>query len=209
MRIAIEGCSPAARRIWTRPKPALDSSRAVLEAQKRQRAALDTKDAVYRADIQAKKAAIIVSEVNLGYTRIVSPAAGAVSERHVQEGQLVAPGMQVVDLVRGDVWIQANYLETQLTNMQQGDVADITIDTFPGVVLHGKVAEISPASGSQFALLPPDNATGNFTKVVQRIPVKVVLDPDHPLQGRLRPGFSAEVTIHTSGKHTAQGGHQS
>ena len=192
-----------------RAQASLDSSRAVLEAQKRQRAALDTKDAVYRADIQAKKAAIIVSEVNLGYTRIVSPAAGAVSERHVQEGQLVAPGMQVVDLVRGDVWIQANYLETQLTNMQQGDVADITIDTFPGVVLHGKVAEISPASGSQFALLPPDNATGNFTKVVQRIPVKIVLDPDHPLQGRLRPGFSAEVTVHASGKHTAQGGHQS
>jgi membrane fusion protein, multidrug efflux system len=192
-----------------RAQASLDSSRAVVEAQKRQRAALDTKDAVYRADIQAKKAAIIVSEVNLGYTRIVSPAAGAVSERHVQEGQLVAPGMQVVDLVRGDVWIQANYKETQLTNIQQGDVADITIDTFPGVVLHGKVAEISPASGSQFALLPPDNATGNFTKVVQRIPVKIVLDPGHPLQGRLRPGFSAEVTIHTSGKHTAQEGHPS
>jgi membrane fusion protein, multidrug efflux system len=192
-----------------RAQASLDSSRAVVEAQKRQRSALDTKDAVYRADIQAKKAAIIVSEVNLGYTRIVSPAAGAVSERHVQEGQLVAPGMQVVDLVRGDVWIQANYKETQLTNMQQGDVADITIDTFPGVVLHGKVAEISPASGSQFALLPPDNATGNFTKVVQRIPVKIVLDPGHPLQGRLRPGFSAEVTIHTSGKHNAQEGHPS
>jgi membrane fusion protein (multidrug efflux system) len=192
-----------------RAQASLNSSRAVLEAQKRQRAALDTKDAVYRADIQAKKAAIIVSEVNLGYTRIVSPAAGAVSERHVQEGQLVAPGMQVVDLVRGDVWIQANFKETQLTNMQQGDVADITIDTFPGVVLHGRVAEISPASGSQFALLPPDNATGNFTKVVQRIPVKIVLDPGHPLQGRLRPGFSAEVTIHTSGKHTAQEGHPS
>jgi membrane fusion protein (multidrug efflux system) len=192
-----------------RAQASLNSSRAVLEAQKRQRAALDTKDAVYRADIQAKKAAIIVSEVNLGYTRIVSPAAGAVSERHVQEGQLVAPGMQVVDLVRGDVWIQANFKETQLTNMQQGDVADITIDTFPGVVLHGRVAEISPASGSQFALLPPDNATGNFTKVVQRIPVKIVLDPGHPLQGRLRPGFSAEVTIHTSGKRTAQEGHPS
>jgi membrane fusion protein (multidrug efflux system) len=108
--------------------------------------------------------------------------------------------MQLVDLVRGDVWIQANYKETQLTNIQKGDVADITIDTFPGVTLHGKVAEISPASGSQFALLPPDNATGNFTKVVQRIPVKIVLDPGHPLQGRLRPGFSAVVTIHASGK---------
>jgi membrane fusion protein (multidrug efflux system) len=192
-----------------RARAGLASSRAVLEAEKRQRAALDTKDALYRADIQAKQAAIIVANVNLGYTRIVAPAAGAVGERHVQEGQLVAPGMQVVDLVKGDVWIQANYKETQLTNIQRGDVADVTIDTFPGVVLHGKVAEIAPASGSQFALLPPDNATGNFTKVVQRIPVKIVLDPGHPLQDRLRPGFSAVVTIHASGKRTAREGSQS
>jgi membrane fusion protein (multidrug efflux system) len=145
--------------------------------------------------------------VNLGYTRIVAPTAGAVGERHVREGQLVSPGMQVVDLVRGDVWIEANYKETQLTNMRRGDAADIRIDTFPGTVLHGKVAEISPASGSQFALLPPDNATGNFTKVVQRIPVKIVLDPGHPLRDRLRPGFSAVVTVHTSGKSDrAEGG---
>ncbi|MGC2403288.1 MAG: HlyD family secretion protein [Acidobacteriaceae bacterium] len=183
-----------------RAQASLASSRALLEAAKREREALDTKDAVYRAEIKAKEAAIVVAGVNLGYTRILAPAAGAVGERHVQEGQLVAPGMQVLDLVRGDVWIQANYKETQLTNIRAGDPADITIDTFPGVVLHGKVLEISPASGSQFALLPPDNATGNFTKVVQRIPVKIVLDPGHPLQGRLRPGFSAEVIIHPSGK---------
>jgi membrane fusion protein, multidrug efflux system len=126
-----------------------------------------------------------------------------VGERHVQEGQLVSPGMEVIDLVRGDVWVQANFKETQLTNMQRGDVADITVDTFPGVTLHGKVLEISPASGSQFALLPPDNATGNFTKVIQRIPVKIALDPGHPLQGRLRPGFSAVVTVHPSGKRQA------
>jgi membrane fusion protein, multidrug efflux system len=189
-----------------RAQAQLTSSQSVLEAEKREREALDTKDAVYKADIQAKKAAIIVSQVNLGYTRILSPAEGAVGERHVQEGQLVAPGMEVIDLVRGDVWIQANYKETQLTNIQRGDVADITIDTFPGVTLHGKVLEIAPASGSQFALLPPDNATGNFTKVVQRIPVKIVLDPGHPLQGRLRPGFSAVVTIHATGKHQAREG---
>jgi membrane fusion protein (multidrug efflux system) len=188
---------------------ALASSRTLLEAQKREREALDTKDDLYRADIQAKQAAIIVAGVNLGYTQIVAPTAGAVGERHVQEGQLVAPGMQVIDLVKGDVWVQANYKETQLTNIQRGDVADIRIDTFPGVVLHGKVAEIAPASGSQFALLPPDNATGNFTKVVQRIPVKIVLDPGHPLQDRLRPGFSAVVTIHASGKHSATEGSRS
>jgi membrane fusion protein, multidrug efflux system len=188
---------------------ALASSKAVVEAENRSLAALVTKDDFYRADIKAKQAAIIVAEVNLGYTRILAPAKGAVGERHVQEGQLVAPGMQVIDLVRGDVWVQANYKETQLTNIQKGDVADITIDTFPGVVLHGKVAEISPASGSQFALLPPDNATGNFTKVVQRIPVKIVLDPGHPLQDRLRPGFSAVVTIHASGKRSATKGDSS
>ncbi len=188
-----------------RAQAALKSSQTMVEAEKRQRAALDTKDDVYRAEIQAKQAAIIVANVNLGYTRILAPGDGAVGERHVQEGQLVSPGMQVVDLVKGDVWIQANYKETQLTNIQRGDSADIRIDTFPGVVLHGKVAEISPASGSQFALLPPDNATGNFTKVVQRVPVKIVLDPGHPLDGRLRPGFSAVVTIHASGKRGQTG----
>ena len=184
-----------------RARSAVVSSQSTLEAERRQRAALDTRDGLFRAQIQAKEAAIVVANVNLGYTRIVAPTAGAVGERHVQEGQLVAAGMQVIDLVEGDVWIQANYKETQLTNIRTGDVADIRVDTFPGVVLHGKVIEIAPASGSQFALLPPDNATGNFTKVVQRIPVKIALDPGHPLQGRLRPGFSVVVTIHASGKN--------
>ena len=191
-----------------RAQASLASSQALLEAEKRQLAALGTKDDLYEADIQAKRAAIIVAQVNLAYTRITAPADGAVGERHVQEGQLVAPGMQVVDLVKGDVWIQANYKETQLTNIRQGDKADISIDTFPGVVLHGTVAEIAPASGSQFALLPPDNATGNFTKVVQRVPVKIVFDPNHPLKGTLRPGFSAIVTIHASGKSAKTEGSQ-
>jgi membrane fusion protein (multidrug efflux system) len=191
-----------------RAQASLNSSHALLNAEKLQLAALDTRDAGYRADIQARQAAIVVAEVNLGYTRINAPNDGAVSERHVQDGQLVAPGMQVIDLVKGDVWIQANYKETQLTNIRKGDVADIRIDTFPGVVLQGKVEEVAPASGSQFALLPPDNATGNFTKVVQRIPVKIVLDADHPLQGKLRPGFSAEVTIHASGKNAKTEGNE-
>ena len=178
---------------------ALASSRVQVEAAKRELAALDSRDAFYRADIEARRAAITVAEVNLNYTRIIAPANGAVGKRHVQEGQLVTPGMETVDLVRGDVYILANYLETQLTNIRKGDIADIKVDAFPGVVLHGKVVEIAPASGSQTALLPPDNATGNYTKVVQRIPVKIALDPGHALQGRLRPGLSTEVTIHASG----------
>jgi membrane fusion protein, multidrug efflux system len=193
-----------------RAQASLMSSRAKFEAEKRELEALDRRDALYRADIEAKRAAIIVAEVNLGYTRITAPANGSVGRRYVQEGQLVTPGMQMVDLVRGDAWIQANYLETELTNIRKGDVAEIKIDAFPGIVLHGKVGEIAPASGSQFALLPPDNATGNFTKVVQRIPVKITLDPGYSLQGKLRPGLSTEVTIHTSGNAsgksaTAQG----
>lgn len=184
----------------TRAQAALASSRTQVEAAKQELAALDSRDAVYRADIEQRRAAIIVAEVNLSYTRITAPANGEVGKRQVQEGQLVTPGMELVDLVRGDAWILANYLETQLANIRKGDIADIKIDAFPGVVLHGKVVEVAPASGSQSALLPPDNATGNFTKIVQRIPVKIALDPGHPLQGRLRPGLSTEVTIHASGK---------
>jgi membrane fusion protein, multidrug efflux system len=183
-----------------RAQAAAANSRAQLAAEKSELAALDSRDALYRADIEAKRAAITVAEVNLGYTRITAPTNGAVGQRHVQEGQLVTPGMQMVDLVKGDPWVQANYLETQIRNIRTGDTADIKIDAFPGIVLHGKAEEIAPASGSQFALLPPDNATGNYTKVVQRIPVKIALEPGHPLENRLRPGMSTEVTVHASGK---------
>ena len=180
-----------------RAEAALATSQGELEAAKRQREALDTRDNVYRADIEAKKAAIIVAQVNLAYTRIAAPADGSVGERHVLAGQLVAPGTQMIDLVQSDVWVQANFKETQLTNMRVGAPAEVRVDTFPGRVFNGKVVELSPASGSQFALLPPDNATGNFTKVVQRIPVKIVLLPGQSDMDRLRPGFSAVVTVNT------------
>jgi membrane fusion protein (multidrug efflux system) len=181
-----------------RAEGALATSESQLEAAKRQREALNTKDDVYKADIAAKKAAIVVAEVNLAYTRILAPTDGTVGERHVLAGQLVAPGTQTIDLVQSDVWVQANFKETQLTNMRVGDAADVRIDTFPGRVFHGKVDQLSPASGSQFALLPPDNATGNFTKVVQRVPVKIVLLAGQPYLERLRPGFSAVVIVHTA-----------
>jgi membrane fusion protein (multidrug efflux system) len=194
------GLLASSRADLERAQAALVSSRAQVAAEKSELAALDSRDAVYRADIEAKRAAITVAEVNLAYTQITAPTNGAVGQRHVQVGQLVTPGMQVIDLVKGDPWIQANYLETQIRNIRKGDTADIRIDAFPGVVLRGKVEEIAPASGSQFALLPPDNATGNYTKVVQRIPVKIALEPGRPLLDRLRPGMSTEVTIHASGK---------
>jgi len=191
-----------------RAEGALSASQSQLEAAKREREGLNTKDDVYKADIEAKKAAIVVAQVNLAYTRIAAPAAGTVGERHVLAGQLVAPGTQVIDLVQTDVWVQANFKETQLMNMRVGDLADIRIDTFPDRVFHGKVDQLAPASGSQFALLPPDNATGNFTKVVQRVPVKIMLLPEQPDLDRLRPGFSAVVTVHTGKAEGRSGGGQ-
>jgi membrane fusion protein (multidrug efflux system) len=193
----LSGVVDARKADVARAEGALATSRSQLEAAKRQRDALNTKDNVYKADIEAKKAAIVVAQVNLAYTRIAAPTDGTVGERHALAGQLVAPGTQVIDLVQSEVWVQANFKETQLTNMRAGDTADVRIDTFPNRVFHGKVEQLSPASGSQFALLPPDNATGNFTKVVQRVPVKIVFFSGQPYLDRLRPGFSAVVTVHT------------
>jgi membrane fusion protein (multidrug efflux system) len=169
-----------------------------LEAQRRQMAVLDTQELQLRADLKSKQAVLTFAKITLGYTRIAAPVNGMVGERGVREGQYVRPGVQVISVVPLDtVWVVGNFKETQLTRVAIGQPASITIDTFPGVVVTGHVDSISPASGSQFSLLPPDNATGNFTKVVQRIPVKIVLDRGHPLSGQLRPGMSVIATIHT------------
>ena len=171
-----------------------------LEAQRRQRAVLDSQEKQLHAELAARKAALKVAQTNLNYTRIVAPEDGVIGERKVRPGQLVSPGTQVVALVQTTPWVLANYKETQLTNMRPGDAAEVRLDAFPGKVLKGKVIEISPASGSQFALLPPDNATGNYTKIVQRVPVKIVFDPGQELLERLRPGLSVLATVKTSSK---------
>jgi len=178
----------------------LASRESELEAQRRQRGVLDAQEAQLKADLRAKEEAVKVARTNLEYTRILAPTDGVVGERKVRIGQLVSPGTQVISLVENDVWVQANYKETQLTNVSNGDSAVITVDTFPGLKLKGHVEEIAPASGSQFALLPPDNASGNFTKIVQRIPVKIIIDHDPRAADRLRPGMSVIVEINASGK---------
>ena len=174
----------------------LRSNEAATEAERRGKAVLESQDLQLVADLHAKEAALEVAQVNLGYTRILAPADGTVGERQVRTGQLVSPGTQVMTFVENTRWVSANYRETQLTNVKIGDPAEIRIDTYPGRVFKGKVLEIAPASGSQFALLPPDNATGNFTKVTQRVPVKIALD-DSSLTSQLRPGLSAVVAVRT------------
>jgi membrane fusion protein, multidrug efflux system len=174
----------------------LSSNESAAEAERRSKVVLKSQEDDLVADLHAKEAALTVAEVNLGYTRIVAPADGTVGERQVRPGQLVSPGTQVVTFVDITRWVAANFRETQLTNVKTGDVAEVRVDTYPGHVIQGRVIEIAPASGSQFALLPPDNATGNFTKVVQRVPVKIALD-NSPLTAQLRPGLSAVVTVKT------------
>jgi membrane fusion protein (multidrug efflux system) len=176
----------------------LARNEAELDAQRSQLAVLDTQEAQLRADAKAKQAALDLAKINLGYTRILAPVSGMVSERDVRNGQYVHAGSQVISVVPLDnVWVLGNYKETQLTHVAIGQRAEIRVDTFPGVVITAMVDSIAPASGAQFSLLPPDNATGNFTKVVQRIPVKLRIAPDNPLAGKLLPGMSVIATILT------------
>jgi membrane fusion protein (multidrug efflux system) len=178
-----------------RAQSQLGSVKAEYEAQKRQRAVLDSQELLLRADLDSKRAALSLAVTNLGYTRIVAPEDGVVSERKVRAGQLVSAGTQVISLVQRDIWVQANYKETQVRHIRAGDEAEVRIDAFPGTTFRGKVDQVAPASGSQFALLPPDNATGNFTKIVQRVPVKILLQPGQTELDRLRPGLSVIATV--------------
>jgi membrane fusion protein (multidrug efflux system) len=176
----------------------LARDQADLQGQHQQMAVLDTQESQLQADAKAKRAALDLAKITLGYTEIVAPVDGMVGERGVRAGQYVHAGTQIISAIPlNNVWVIANYKETQLTHVAIGQKAQISIDTFPGVVVTGRVDSIAPASGSQFSLLPPDNATGNFTKVVQRVPVKLLLDPENPLAGRLRPGMSVIATIDT------------
>jgi membrane fusion protein, multidrug efflux system len=138
------------------------------------------------------------AELNLSYTNIVAPIDGTVAARSVRVGQYVQAGTQLMALVPlKRVYVVANYKETQLTDVKPGQNVRIKIDTYPGHDIEGRVDSIAPASGMEFSLLPPDNATGNFTKIVQRIPVKVVFQLNNELAGRVYPGMSVEVSIDT------------
>jgi membrane fusion protein, multidrug efflux system len=142
--------------------------------------------------------------LNLSYTRITAPVEGTVGARSLRVGQFVQAGTQLMAVVPLDaVYVVANFKETQLTHVRNGQPVEIRIDSFDSTRLKGHVDSLSPASGLEFALLPPDNATGNFTKIVQRVPVKIVLD-DQSLKGLLRPGMSAEPTVNTKATVVAE-----
>jgi membrane fusion protein (multidrug efflux system) len=153
---------------------------------------------IAQAEAAAARASALQAqaELNLGYTTISAPIDGVVGNRTLRVGQFVQAGTQLMSLVPASgAYVIANYKETQLTHVKEGQPVDVSVDMFPGQVVHGHVDSLAPASGQEFALLPPDNATGNFTKIVQRIPVKIVLEGGAPVE--LRPGMSVVPHIST------------
>ncbi|AJA59540.1 MULTISPECIES: HlyD family secretion protein [Bradyrhizobium] len=174
------------------------ASRAVIAAQQHQLEVLQGTKKQRAADVAAAKATLASAKLKLGYTRITAPFDGVVGERQVQPGDYVNIGTNLINVVPlPKVYVIANYKETQLTHVAPGQPVEITVDGFPREKLRGKVERIAPATGAQVALLPPDNATGNFTKVVQRIPVRIQFDDNQPLLARLVPGMSVVTSIDT------------
>ena len=180
---------------------------AQLDQQKAALAAIDIQEKQLRAQIHAAQAQVALASDNLRYTRILSPADGLVGQRQVRLGQFVNVGTQVIAVLPlPNIWTLANFKETQMTNIRVGQSARVTVDAFPDLKLTGHVDSWSPGTGSTFALLPPDNATGNFTKVVQRVPVKIVLDNNPSLGVLVRPGMSVEATVDTGAGPVQSGG---
>jgi len=147
-------------------------------------------------EVKTRQAALDLARIDLGYTRIVSPASGQLSERAALPGEYVTPGTKIGLLVPlPNVWVVANFREAQMARMNPGQAAQVSVDSVPGIRFRGTVDSFGPASGALQALLPPDNATGNFTKVAQRFAIKVILAPHQAGIERLRPGMSAIVTV--------------
>ncbi|MFI0845960.1 HlyD family secretion protein [Mesorhizobium sp. IMUNJ 23232] len=170
--------------------------KAALQAAQTEIETLNAQLAEANATLQHNQAVLDQAELNLGYTVLRAPVDGVVGARQLRVGLYVQPGMQLLAVVPlAQAYIVANYKETQLADVVPGQPVSIDVDTFDGVSVRGTVDSVAPASGQEFALLPPDNATGNFTKIVQRIPVKIAIDRTDPLAGRLLPGMSVTATI--------------
>ncbi|MBA1277260.1 MULTISPECIES: HlyD family secretion protein [Pseudomonadaceae] len=152
-----------------------------------------------QAQVEIGEAALKRAQIDLDNTVIEAPRDGQISEVTVRQGQYVAAGSQLLYLVPEQLWIIANYKETQTFAMRPGQPVSIEVDALDGARLSGRVQRLAPATGSEFSVLRPDNATGNFTKVVQRIPVRISIDPNQPLSQRLRPGLSVVTHVDTSG----------
>jgi membrane fusion protein, multidrug efflux system len=187
-----------AQTVFQQQTAQLQSDRAALTAAHQRVEVLNTARVKAETQVTRLQAVEAQAQLNLSYTTITAPIDGTVGARSLRVGQYVQAGTQLMAVVPlHAVYVVANYKETQLTNVAAGQPVEIEVDAFPGHVVKGHVDSLSPASGLEFALLPPDNATGNFTKIVQRIPVKIAIEPSDALAGRLRAGMSVEPVIDT------------
>ncbi len=185
---------------------AVESAKAGLEAAQGQAAAASSQSKAAQAGVRvanarlsAAKAQVENARLQLGYTVILASASGVVAERAVEPGTLVQVGQSLLSIVPDEqVWVTANLKETELARVSIGAPVEFSVDAYPGATFHGTVESVSPATGARFALLPPDNATGNFTKVVQRVPVRIAVDPGQDEAHPLRPGMSVDVSIVTN-----------
>ena len=183
----------------------LAQHKAALEAARQQTRVLVAQHTAAQASVQHAQALLARAELDLSHTRLLAPFDGIVGRRSLRLGAYVKPGdtlMAVVPLAQA--YVVANFLEHQLTHMRPGQRVTIKVDTFPGETLHGTVDSIAPATGVTFAAIAPDNATGNFTKVAQRVPVKISLDHDQPLVYQLRLGMSVDAAIDTASDQPQQ-----
>lgn len=181
-----------------------DAAQANLDAAKSQVPVIDKRINTSReqtvatsAIIDSRKADVDYARLQLTYTVITAPASGIISKRNIQLGQLVQAGSPLFSVVHEDIYVTANFKETQLSDIKDGQKVDIRVDAFDKQVIPGTVESFSGATGAKFSLLPPDNATGNFVKVVQRVPIRIHIDADSATLLRMRPGMSVDVTVHT------------
>jgi membrane fusion protein (multidrug efflux system) len=176
-----------------------DKAKATLDAAQQQIESLKAQQSGARATLDAARAKVDQAKLNLDYTKIVAPIDGVVGDRSLRMGQYVTPGTNLLTIVPmgADIYLVANFKETQTTAMKVGQDVAFTLDAFGNHEFRGRVESFSPGTGAQFALLPPENATGNFTKIVQRVPVRIALDASDPLIDKLRPGLSAEARVNT------------
>jgi len=202
--LASEKVGAASQQDFELARATLDSARAAqqsleaeLAAAKASAAAAQAQQSVAQAQIQKAEAALATAKLQVGYTIIRAPSAGHVAKKSVEVGQRLQTGQPVMSVVSDQVWVVANFKESQLAHLRRGAPVEISVDAIEGRTFHGTVDSFSPGTGAKFSLLPPDNATGNFTKVVQRVPVKILLPADMPAAeaARLAPGLSAFVKI--------------
>ncbi len=171
-------------------------SAAALEAANRELVLIDTNIQAARADIAQAEADLRTAQLNLGYTEITAPVSGYVANRSAQVGAYVTAGTDLLSVVPAQgLWVDANFKEDQIAQMKPGDRATVVADVLPGRIVHGRIASLAPATGAVFSVIPAQNATGNFTKIVQRVPVRIALDSDAQQLGLLRAGLSATVSV--------------